>query len=72
MSETKSVPRDFGFGEDEAMLRDMARKMLDDRLPMEKLRPLVAEAPEPIYDEGQRAPWDEALWHFAGWHRRHG
>ena len=66
MSETQSVPRNFGFGEDEAMLRDMARKMLDDRLPMEKLRPLVAESPEPIYDDGQRAPWDEALWQEIG------
>jgi hypothetical protein len=28
MTTTKSAPRDFGFGEDEAMLRDMARKML--------------------------------------------
>lgn len=62
MSDTQSAPRDFGFGEDEAMLRDMARKMLDDRLPLEKLRTLVAAAPEPIYDEGQRASWDKDLW----------
>lgn len=62
MTETQTAARNFGFGEDEAMLRDMARKMLDDRLPMEKLRPLVAESPEPVYDEGQRAPWDEKLW----------
>lgn len=44
------------------MLRDVARKMLDERLPMEKLRGLVAEAPEPIYDSGERAPWDDRLW----------
>ncbi len=62
MSSTLSTPRDFGFGEDEAMLRDVARKMLDERLPMEKLRRLVAEAPEPVYDDGQPAPWDHALW----------
>jgi alkylation response protein AidB-like acyl-CoA dehydrogenase len=36
--------------------------MLVERLPMDKLRNLVAAAPEPVYDAGERAPWDEALW----------
>ncbi len=62
MTTTKSAPRDFGFGEDEAMLRDMARKMLGERLPLDRLRMLVAATPEPIYDKGERAPWDEQLW----------
>lgn len=62
MSAIQSAPRDFGFGEDESMLRDMAQKLLSDRLPMDKLRDLVADSPEPIYDQGQRAPWDESLW----------
>lgn len=62
MSTTKTAPRDFGFGEDEAMLRDMARKILGERLPMERLRTLVAAAPEPVYDQGERAPWDAQLW----------
>ncbi|NWH07309.1 MAG: acyl-CoA/acyl-ACP dehydrogenase [Alphaproteobacteria bacterium] len=44
------------------MLRDMARKMLAERLPMERLRTLVAAAPEPVYDKGERPPWDEQLW----------
>ncbi|MEO0879141.1 MAG: acyl-CoA dehydrogenase family protein [Pseudomonadota bacterium] len=62
MSAMQGAPKDFGFGDDETMLRDMARKMLDDRLPTDRLRNLVAEAPEPVYDEGVRAPWDEKLW----------
>lgn len=62
MSNTQTAPRDFGFGEDESMLRDVARKMLDERLPMEKLRTLVAESPAPIYEDGERAPWDDKLW----------
>ncbi len=62
MAETKAAPRDFGFGEDETLLRDLARKFLDERMPVESLRRLVAEAPEPIYDEGQRPRWDEGLW----------
>ncbi len=62
MSSTLTAPRDFGFGEDEAMLRDVARKLLDDRLPLDTLRRLVAHAPEPVYDAGERVPWDEGLW----------
>lgn len=62
MPEENPAPDDFGFGEDEAMLRDLARRFLDEKLPVETLRRCVAEAPEPIYDEGQRPRWDEALW----------
>lgn len=62
MTKQQTVPADFGYGEDEGLLRDMARKMLDERLSTERLRNLVASAPEPVYDEGQRAPWDEQLW----------
>ena len=62
MPNTKSAPRDFGFGEDEVLLRDLARKLLDERMPVETLRRLVAEAPEPVYEQGQRPHWDEGLW----------
>ena len=62
MSDTKSAPKDFGFGEDEAMLRDLARKLLDERMPVDTLRRLVAPAPEPVYDQGERSSWDEDLW----------
>ncbi len=62
MASPKTAPGDFGFGEDEAMLRDMARKLLGERLPMQRLRTLVAEAPEPINDAGERPAWDPALW----------
>lgn len=62
MPEKNTAPKDFGFGEDEAMLRDLARKFLDEQLPVETLRRLVAEAPEPVYDEGERARWDAGLW----------
>lgn len=62
MSDAKSAPKDFGFGEDEAMLRDLARKLLDERMPVETLRRLVAPAPEPVYEQGERSSWDEDLW----------
>ncbi|MEM7412394.1 MAG: acyl-CoA dehydrogenase family protein [Myxococcota bacterium] len=62
MATKNAAPRNFGFGEDETLLRDMARQFLDERLPVETLRGLVAEAPEPIYDEGQAPRWDAGLW----------
>ncbi len=62
MASTNAAPRDFGFGEDETMLRDLARRFLDERMPVETLRRLVAESPQPIYDEGPRANWDAGLW----------
>ena len=62
MTDTHKAPADFGFGEDEAMLRDTARRFLSETLPTDRLRRLVSDTPEPVYDEGGRAPWDEALW----------
>jgi alkylation response protein AidB-like acyl-CoA dehydrogenase len=62
MNTPNTAPRDFGFGEDEAMLRDTARKMLSERLPLLRLRELVAASPEPVYDHGHRPSWDETLW----------
>jgi alkylation response protein AidB-like acyl-CoA dehydrogenase len=54
--------RNFGFGSDEAMLRDLARKLLDERLPVERLRQLVAADPEAVYERGESPAWDPALW----------
>jgi len=56
------APRNFGFGEEEAMLRDLARRFLSENLPVQKLRELVAGDPDAAYERGERAPWDEGLW----------
>ena len=53
MSDDRRAPRDFGFGPDEEMLRDLARKFLDEQLPVEKLRVLVAADPSRVYEQGQ-------------------
>lgn len=53
-------PKNFAFGEDEKMLRDTARKFLEDNLPTEKLHRLVAHDPDP-YRTCESA-WDPALW----------
>lgn len=62
MASSQIAPKDFGYGEDESLVREVARRMLDSRLPPDRLRQLVASAPGPIYDEGQKAPWDAQLW----------
>ncbi len=62
MATTSNAPKDFAFGDDQAMLRDLARRFLDEKVPVETLRRLVAGGPQPVYDEGERSPWDDALW----------
>ncbi|MFI4894223.1 MAG: acyl-CoA dehydrogenase family protein [Phycisphaerales bacterium JB058] len=63
MSEaTLELPKDFGFGTEEVLLRDMARKFFREELPIEKLRRLVAADPEATYERGERPAWDEGLW----------
>jgi alkylation response protein AidB-like acyl-CoA dehydrogenase len=44
------------------MLRDLAKKLLDQEMPIEKMRRLVAADPVATYEKGQRPNWDEALW----------
>ncbi|MDP6979087.1 MAG: acyl-CoA dehydrogenase family protein [Myxococcota bacterium] len=58
----KQAAKNFGFGEDETMLRDMARKYLDDNLPVQKLRDLVAADHDAVYERGEASPWDAGLW----------
>ncbi len=56
------MPRDFGFGSDEEMLRDLAKKLLDEQMPVEKMRRLAGADPATTYEAGERPGWDEALW----------
>ncbi len=58
----QAASKDFGFGEDEEMLRDIARKFFDEHLPVQKLRDLVAADSDAVYERGERAQWDEGLW----------
>ena len=58
----QEAPKNFGFGEDEEMLRDLARKFLSENLPVQKLRDLVAGDSDAAYERGERSPWDEGLW----------
>ena len=65
MKEKSSIdpmPKDYGFGSDEEMLRDLAKKLLDEEMPIEKMRRLVSADPTTTYQKGQRPGWDEGLW----------
>jgi len=64
-------PKNFGFGSDETMVRDQASRFLKDRLPVDRLRALVARDEKAAYESAvQPAAWDEKLWRDAvelGW-----
>src|SRR5438552_2347331 len=59
-SEVMAQPKDFGFGSEEQMVRDSARKLLKDAAGIETLRALVARDHKSAYESAvQPAPWDE-------------
>lgn len=56
-------PKDFGFREDETLLRDSVRKFLSDNAPIDRVRQVVARDHDEAYQsEVQPAAYDEALW----------
>lgn len=59
---TTPIPRDFGFGEFEAELRDLARRFLSEQFPITRLRELVALDHEAVYGRGEPAGWDSDMW----------
>lgn len=66
-----SQPKNFGFGGDEQMVRDQARRFLKENLPVDRLRTLVAHDHKGAYESAvQPVAWDETLWNEAvalGW-----
>ena len=58
-----ALTKDFGFGPDERLVRDQARKFLRESFPIEKLRALVAKDHHEAYESTvQPAAWDRELW----------
>ena len=58
-----ALTKDFGFGSDEQMVRDQARKFLRETFPVDKLRGLVARDHHEAYESAvQPAAWDRDLW----------
>jgi len=58
-----ALTKNFGFGDDEQMVRDQARRFLKEGFGIERLRKLVAADHEGAYETAvQPAPWDQDLW----------
>ena len=57
---TPSQPKNFGFGDEEKMLRDSARKFFADNSTADVVHKLVAGNPDP--NREVRVAWDESLW----------
>ena len=58
-----ALTKDFGFGPDERLVRDQARKFLRDSFPIDRLRALVARDHHEAYESAvQPAAWDRGLW----------
>jgi alkylation response protein AidB-like acyl-CoA dehydrogenase len=55
-----SQPQNFGFGEEQTMLRDSARKFFSDNLPVDRLHALVGAESDP--HRSLDAKWQPALW----------
>ncbi len=53
-------PKNFGFGEDETMLRDSARKLFADNCPPDRVHALVARNPD--IHRHIECVWDQDLW----------
>jgi alkylation response protein AidB-like acyl-CoA dehydrogenase len=54
-------PKDFGFGADEALLRDQARKFLDEHATVARIRKLVGDH-DAVYERGELPGYDRAVW----------
>lgn len=58
-----SQPKDFGFGEEETMLRDSARKLLKDTVDASALRAMLAKSHVEAYETSpQPVAFDQGLW----------
>jgi len=56
-------PKDFGFGEEERMLRDSARKLMKDTVDVSALRAMLAKNHVEAYEKTpQPLAYDEKLW----------
>jgi alkylation response protein AidB-like acyl-CoA dehydrogenase len=57
-----ALTKDFGFGSEEQMVRDQARKVLRDRAGIETLRKLVASDHHAYETAVPLLAWDQGLW----------
>jgi len=59
---SNTQPRDFGFGADETLVRDQARKLLAEFAGPGPLRKYAARDPQAVYARGDLPGYDRAIW----------
>jgi alkylation response protein AidB-like acyl-CoA dehydrogenase len=55
-------PKDYGFGEEELMLKDAAQRFMEDKQPLVRLRKDIAGTEDPYLGEERKGSYDEAAW----------
>lgn len=55
-------PRDFGFGEEQEMLKDSARRFMDDKQPLTVLREATKGTEDPYLGEERTGSFDREAW----------
>lgn len=55
-------PRDFGFGEEQEMLKDQARRFMEDKQPLTGLRASIKGTEDPYHGEERTGSFDKAAW----------
>lgn len=55
-------PKDFGFGEEQEMLKDAARRFMDDKAPLLALRKSTAGTEDPHYGDERIGFYDQGAW----------
>ena len=55
--------RDFGFGEEQEMLKDSARRFMEDNEPLLALRKTIAGTEDPYFGKERPGSYDTEAWH---------
>lgn len=55
-------PRDFGFGEEQEMLKDAAARFVEDKQPLLALRKATAGTEDPYFGDERPGTYDRAAW----------
>ena len=55
-------PKDFGYGEEQEMLKDSARRFMQDKQPLLALRESIKGTEDPYFGENRTGSYDKAAW----------
>ena len=55
-------PKDFGYGEEQEMLKDSARRFMEDKQPLLALRASIKGTEDPYFGENRTGSYDKAAW----------